>query len=491
MSAVPLIVYAPWVLVTFYGVLGFLFGGYAERKTYCMVVATHRVMGLRYDRIYEIILVSLAVAALGTGLLVASGAVPIDDAFAFLPGAGWFTLLGAFIFGFGIMLGQGCMVGMLWKSGAGYVVNWFEILGLVCGTIIFAFPLFNWMNLDYWWHTNTSVSIANGSASNYVPSLLGGSAGAAAFTGIIFFAGIMVVALTLRKRRISAEGPSTESSGKKILSSPYFVGSVFAAFMVASFIFGAGHLFNYLGVTTPIGLFSEYLLAPFGVTMGGTAYSTNWFQLKGIISPFSFFILMLLSGSAIFSMARGSFKVRGPAGSVNRGAEFLIAFVGGMILAIGARIAQGCSVGGFWSGIAGLSIFGLVFTIGIIPGTIAGYYTYLALSGKASGSKHRNARKREVKDTSLQKASGYIFSILIGLGLIGIGRTIVSVNGVMAKPLSSTALPQESTAMIGFGIAVIVMGLIANTYHLLRKDRATVKTKEVSIAGHPGSGGAK
>jgi len=30
-------------------------------------------------------------------------------------------------------------------------------------------------------------------------------------------------------------------------------------------------------------------------------------------------------------------------------------------------------VGGFWTGLAGFSLFGLLLTLGFIPGTIAGY----------------------------------------------------------------------------------------------------------------------
>jgi hypothetical protein len=31
------------------------------------------------------------------------------------------------------------------------------------------------------------------------------------------------------------------------------------------------------------------------------------------------------------------------------------------------------------------SLFGLLFTVGFIPGTVAGYYTYVALSSRAAG----------------------------------------------------------------------------------------------------------
>lgn len=477
MAAIPVIVYLPIVAVIFYAILGFLFGGYAERKTYCMVIATHQVMGLRYSRIYEIILVSIAVSSLGTGLLVAAGAIPTVDAYAFLPGAGWFTLLGSFIFGFGMMLGQGCMVGMLWKSGTGYVVNWLELLGLAVGSIIFAFPIFSWLNLSYWWKASVAGNIPNGAASNYIPNVLAGipSTVAAGIMGVLFFAVIIFVALILRKRRIESEGKKPLDR-KTLLNSPYFIGFLFSLAMVASFIFAAGHSFNYLGVTTPVALFSQYILSPFSVFLGGSAVGTNWYQTITIISDFSFFILMIIAGSTIFSMARGTFKVRLPGGTASKVGDLSIGFVGGMIIAIGARIAQGCSVGGFWSGLAGLSIFGLVFTVGIILGSVAGYYAYVYLSSAL-------ARKRRAGNPSARPLTGsrskyrqileqYLFSLIFGLILVSIGLESLYGNSHYITKVSSSLIVQETDVMVIIGILVMVAGFIITTIQYLKLSRA-------------------
>jgi hypothetical protein len=101
----PLLAYAPIIALIFYPILGFLFGGYAEKQTYCVVMGTHQMMGSRYGSIYEMILIGTGVSTLGTGLLVAVWAVPLVDACAFLPGAEWFILVGSFILSFGMMLG--------------------------------------------------------------------------------------------------------------------------------------------------------------------------------------------------------------------------------------------------------------------------------------------------------------------------------------------------------------------------------------------------
>ena len=476
MSPIVLIAYAPIIAIIFYAVLGFLFGGYAEKKTFCMVVATHQVMGVRRSSIYEMILVSIAVASLGTGILVGIGAVPVVDAYAFLPGAGWYTLLGSFIFGFGMMLGQGCMVGMLWKSGSGYVVNWVEILGLALGSIIFAFPVFNWLNLSYWWKASVTANVPNSSPVNYIPNLLAGMPATygALIVGVVFFAAVMWIAMILRKRRIR-DNPKNDKGWKSIIRSPYFSGFLFSMAMIASFIFAAGHSFNYLGVTTPVALFSQYILSPAGIFLGSKSVPTNWYQSIPIIGSFSFFILMIIAGSSIFSMGRGTFRIRLPSGSASKLGDLTIGFTGGIIIAIGARIAQGCSVGGFWSGLAGLSLFGLVFTVGIILGSVAGYYAYIFLSSKMSSKSSRKSIAKEPSSWRIALTQ-YTFSVIFGLILISIGIESKIANGQYNTKIPSALMAQESETMVILGIVVMMLGIIITTaqhFKLAAKNKMT------------------
>jgi len=447
--AVPLFQTPPWTLGVFYAALGLALGALAERANFCMVIATHQVMGTRYSRIYEMILTSIAVPALLAGLLVAAGLVPAVDAYAYMPGAGWYTILGSFIFGFGMMLGQGCMVGMLWKSGQGYVVNWLEILGMMAGTIVFAFPIYTGLHLGWWWSSTNAASVANGSPLNYVPYLLSSAIQirlAALVAGVAFFAAIFLAVLRLRENRLEFEGKES------LRGSPLLYGTLFAVIMVASFLFLAGRGFNYLGVTTPVGLLAEYAIAPFG----GRSMPQNWFQTVPAVNPFTFFVLMIVAGAAVASIARGTFSIKLPPPNTNRAAELGIAFAGGAILAVGARIAQGCSVGGFWSGLAGLSLFGLLFTMGIIPGSVAGYYAYVYLSSAAAG----RAKPRAFS----MKASrwwGPAFAAVWGLVLIGVGFYVMGYGPLMAKPTSPAAALQYAEVLVGSGISVALAGFFA------------------------------
>ena len=450
----PLLSYPAWVIGVFYGVLGLVGGALAARYTYCVVIATHQAMGVRYSRVYEMILTGVAVSALGVGVLTAAGAVPFVDAYHFMPGAGWYTFVGAFIFGFGIMLGNGCMFGMLWKSGVGYVVNWLEILGMMLGTYIFAYPVFEGLRLGWWWHTTTFMSIANGNPLNFVPYLLGDSRAAALGVGALFFAGIMAAALWMRRNRLQFE-----VGRGKIYNSPYFIGTLFGLLMLASFVFAAGHFFNYLGVTTPVGLFTEYLLYPFGVDLarGGA----DWYATVPVISAFTFFILMVILGAYLYSTATGTFSVRLPSRTTNRAAEAAIAFAGGVILAIGARMAQGCSVGGFWSGLTGLSLFGLVFTLGFIPGTIAGYYAYVGLSSWAASLKRSAVSSSRWDDwlSRHSRALNLLFGVALGLVLIGIALELPGLNAGAARAIKAPVLAQYQAVLLGWGAFAIAAAL--------------------------------
>jgi hypothetical protein len=459
-APVPLFQVQPWVTALFYAVVGLLFGVLAERTTYCIVIATHQVMGVKYSRIYEMILVGIAVSALLDGLLVASGAVPAVDAYRFFMGVGWWALVGSFIFGFGMMFGQGCMVGMLWKSGQGYIVNWFEILGMMVGTVIFAFPIFNGLNLGWWWSHYATLNAPNKSPLDYIPYLLSGFMSirvAAALVGVLFFAGIMAAALYFRRERLKWE------TGKgSPWTSPYFYGTLFGLFMVASFVFMAGRGFNYLGVTTPVGLFTEYLTAPFRGFIGSASVDVNWYQTVPIANAFTFFVLMIIAGALLSAQARGTFAIRLPAPGTNRVAEIFIAFLGGIILAIGARIAEGCSVGGFWSGLAALSLYGLVYTVGIVTGSIAGYYAYVALSSWAASRGASTGSPVIRLMVGNFDASGLIASVVIGLAIAGIGVEVMAYNGYLKAKLAPAVASQWSLVLVALGLFIIVASLVIN-----------------------------
>ncbi|MGC9209950.1 MAG: YeeE/YedE thiosulfate transporter family protein [Acidilobus sp.] len=170
---------------------------------------------------------------------------------------------------------------------------------------------------------------------------------------------------------------------------------------------------------------------------------------------------MIVSGAMISAIWRGTFSLRLPAANTNAAAEMAIAFLGGVILAIGARIAQGCSVGGFWSGLAALSLFGLVFTLGFIPGTIARYYAYVTLSSAAA------RRVRSVRTTTSVKilagdrdVSGLIAVVLWSLVLAAVGLEFPAFNALLKARLAPAVASQWSLVLEIMSLLTFIAGVV-------------------------------
>ena len=50
----------------------------------------------------------------------------------------------------------------------------------------------------------------------------------------------------------------------------------------------------------------------------------------------------------------------------------MVAVVGGLSMGYGARLAYGCNIGAFFSGVASTSLHGWVWILAAIPGNIVG-----------------------------------------------------------------------------------------------------------------------
>jgi len=75
----------------------------------------------------------------------------------------------------------------------------------------------------------------------------------------------------------------------------------------------------------------------------------------------------LFFGAMASALLAGEFGVR-----VGPGRELAKGFVGGVFLGIGAALARGCNIGGFFSGTAALSASGLAMAVGLAAGAFCG-----------------------------------------------------------------------------------------------------------------------
>ncbi|MGC9072168.1 MAG: YeeE/YedE family protein, partial [Acidilobus sp.] len=122
---------------------------------------------------------------------------------------------------------------------------------------------------------------------------------------------------------------------------------------------------------------------------------------------------------------------------------------------------QGCSVGGFWSGLAALSLFGLVFALGFIPGTIAEYYAYVSVSSAAA----RRARSARTATSVQITAEGWdvsalIAAILWSMVLAAVGLEFPAFDSLLRARLSSLVASQWSLVLEVMALLTLVIGVL-------------------------------
>lgn len=130
------------------------------------------------------------------------------------------------------------------------------------------------------------------------------------------------------------------------------------------------------GIT--LGLLNILLFAvksPWGASGGINNWGENVFKLLGVsafenASPtgtnlYAMLCLILIVGSFVGALLSKEFALRiPPKGEIVKG------FIGGGLMAIGATLGLGCTIGSFFSGVPALSGGAIIFTIGLFVGTI-------------------------------------------------------------------------------------------------------------------------
>ena len=103
---------------------GAVFGIIVQRSRLCFVAAFRDLLVVRDGTVMKWVLASLAVGTVGFALLKAQGYQPQHMVFP----AGVHNIVGGFVFGVGMTLAGGCGLGILARSGEGYVRSWLAIL---------------------------------------------------------------------------------------------------------------------------------------------------------------------------------------------------------------------------------------------------------------------------------------------------------------------------------------------------------------------------
>ena len=253
-------------------------------------------------------------------------------------------VLGAFVFGAAMQIADGCGSGTLYKAGLGNGFSLAVLPGFIAGSFLGAAHLDRWLALG----SLPPVSL---------PEQFG--------TGVTLVAQLVVlsaIAVWLWRKRKRTD---TRWQGRGI----YVAALLLALFAVLNLII-AGQPW---GIVYGLGLWGAKIATWFGADLAANAYWGREAQQAHLESSLltdvtSVTNLGLLIGALIAANLRGHAR---PATNASA-KQWAVAVVTGLVLGYSARLAFGCNVGAYFSGISTGSLHGWVWFAAAFAGSFVG-----------------------------------------------------------------------------------------------------------------------
>ncbi|MBF8742558.1 YeeE/YedE family protein [Pseudomonas guariconensis] len=313
-----------------------------------------RGAGLRAQMVMLALAVLLFFPALSAGSLFGT---PVTGLVA---PAGVSVVFGAFIFGIGMQLGGGCASGTLFTVGGGNARMLVTLLFFIIGSVTATHHVDWWFALPSF--PATSIVQAWGVGPALVASL--------ALFGLIAWATVV-----LEKRRhgqLEVAARSEHQGLRRFLRGPWPLvwGAIALALLNYATLALAGRPW---GITSAFALWGAKTLGGLGVDVGSWAFWQMPGNAKALAAPLWQDITTVMD----IGIVLGALLAAGLAGrfapSLNIPLPSLIAAViGGLLLGYGSRLAYGCNIGAYFSGIASGSVHGWLWLVAAYSGNLIG-----------------------------------------------------------------------------------------------------------------------
>jgi len=287
----------------------------------------------------QLLAIGLA-AAVGFPLMAAA---PAEIMGAHAP-VGVGMILGAFVFGAAMQLVMGCGSGTLVNAGSGNLIGLVALVGFIAGSFL------GTLHLDWW--------VMLGSLPVISAQSVAGAQGGLWLT----LAALAVVAGVLASRA---------APGKRLPGSRLAVAAVLIAALAALNLVIAGQPW---GIVYGLGLWGAKIAQAGGADLAATAFWSAPHHAERLGASVLTDVTSLTNIGLIvgaFLVMRGRAEPGAPSMALAwRGWAGVI--VAGLVLGYSARIAFGCNVGAFFSGISTGSLHGWVWFAAAFLGSIAG-----------------------------------------------------------------------------------------------------------------------
>jgi uncharacterized membrane protein YedE/YeeE len=273
---------------------------------------------------------------------------------------GMSVLIGAFLFGLGMQLGGGCGSGTLFTVGGGSARMLVTLVFFIIGAVIGTAHLPMWLELP-----------------SLPPMSLGREYGIGGGLAVTFGGLVLVALLTVFVEKRAHGGLEVVSTASReglarFIHGPWpmiWTGLLLAGLNVATLLI-AGHPWS---ITFGFGLWGAKIAQVIGVPVetwefwnwAGPARALSNSVLQDNTSVMNFGIVI---GAAFAAALAGKFapRVSVPVASL------IAAAIGGLLMGYGARLAFGCNIGAFFSGIASGSVHGWLWFVLAFAGSWIG-----------------------------------------------------------------------------------------------------------------------
>lgn len=322
-------------------------------------IINRRGKGLRAQMLMLAVGVCLFFPALGVGELFGT------EVRGFIRPLGWSVLVGAFIFGIGMQLGNGCASGNLYHVGGGQLRAIPSMIGFTVGAL--------WATKDYEWWT---------SLPQFAPVSLVDDLGVvmAIVVNLTVFGSIAALTIWLEKRfhgNVEKDDAGSHKSMRQRLISgpwPFIWGAVALALLNFVTLAMIGNPWA-VAVAYPLWGAKLAMLLELELELDFWTYWLQPGREMALGEPlqydaFSVINIGVVLGALMAASLAGKFSLqwRLP------WQHWLAAILGGLMLGYGATIAFGCNIGAYFGGIVSGSLHGWLWLVAAFAGSLLGTY---------------------------------------------------------------------------------------------------------------------
>lgn len=271
-------------------------------------------------------------------------------------------LVGSFLFGAGMQLGGGCASGTLYTAGSANTRMWITLAAFIAGSVIGTAHV-------PWWFSQPSLP-----AVSLVQSL--GLGPAFAVQASVLGALVALTVILERRRHGCLVAPERKSGplAVRLLGGPWPLvwGAVGLAVLNFATLGVAGHPW---GITYGFTLWGAKIASALGVDLSTWEFWTWGYHRNALAGS----VFANTTSVMNFGILLGALLAVGLAGRFAPTAPWRLplgslaaAVIGGLLMGYGARLAFGCNIGAYFSGVASGSVHGWVWFAVAMAGSAIG-----------------------------------------------------------------------------------------------------------------------